>query len=259
MRTLVVVMGAVLLAGCVVESAGPPPLPPGTPFGVFAVSGDNFADIYWEPATGYVIGYDVYVSDRYNGRYDRIGSTGGTFFRDNGARNGVTYYYAVSAFDGYGISSPLSVEEAVATPRPEGYNVLLRNVRSAPGLAGFSFASFTVVPWDVTLADIYYDYDSGVPYMVAYGDIQDMGPTRDLYDVPVAPSTGWSPTQDVVLRGGYTYVVWTEDNYYAKFRVRSIAPDNVVFDFAYQLQQGNPLLKRDGDGVRHRTHVLRTR
>jgi hypothetical protein len=125
-------------------------------------------------------------------------------------------------------------------------------------LAGFGFATGQVLPWDLIATDVYYDYDQGVPYMVAYGDIQDMGPTQDLRDVPVAPGGGWAPTREVILRRGYTYVVWTEDDNYAKFRVLEIYQNMVVFDCAYQLQQGNPLLKR-GAGRGERSRTLRTR
>ncbi len=253
------ILGAVMIAGCTVDAYAPDLVAPSIPRGLFTSAGDNVIDIYWDPVPDYdVSAYMVYVSDRYNGRYEFIGSTGWPYFQDFGAVNGLTYYYAVSAVDYNGNESPLSMDQAVAVPRPEAYGVQLYSVRVNQDLAGFGFATGQVLPWDLIATDVYYDYDQGVPYMVAYGDIQDMGPTQDLRDVPVAPEGGWAPTREVILRRGYTYVVWTEDDNYAKFRVLEIYQNMVVFDCAYQLQQGNPLLKR-GAGRGERSRTLRTR
>jgi len=255
---LISILGTLIIAGCTDEFS-PDLVAPSLPRGVFTSAGDNVIDVYWDPVPDYdLASYRIYVSDRYNGRYDLIGSTGGAYFTDYGAVNGLTYFYAVSAVDYSGNESPLSLDEAVAVPRPEAYNLQLYNVRVSPEAAGFGFATAQILPYDLVATDIYYDFDQGVPYMVAYGDIQDMGPTRDLRDVPIAPSSGWAPTREVILRRGYTYVVWTEDDNYAKFRVVDIFGNLVVFDCAYQLQQGNPLLKRD-QGRGERSHTLRSR
>ena len=256
---LMLILGAVMIAGCTADPYAPDLVAPSIPRGLFTSAGDNVIDIYWDPVPDYdVSAYIVYVSDRYNGRYEFIGSTKWPYFQDFGAVNGLTYYYAVSAVDYSGNESPLSMDQAVAVPRPEAYGVQLYSVRVNQDLAGFGFATGQVLPWDLFATDVYYDYDQGVPYMVSYGDIQDMGPTQDLRDVPVAPEGGWAPTREVILRRGYTYVVWTEDDNYAKFRVLEIYQNMVVFDCAYQLQQGNPLLKR-GAGRGERSRMLRTR
>ncbi|MCB0748236.1 MAG: hypothetical protein KDC90_12320, partial [Ignavibacteriae bacterium] len=42
---------------------------------------------------------------------------------------------------------------------------------------------------------------------------------------------------------GHTYVIWTWDNHFAKVRVKAITGDRVVFDWAYQLLEGEPQLK----------------
>jgi hypothetical protein len=75
-------------------------------------------------------------------------------------------------------------------------------------------------------------------------DIQDMGPTGSILDIGTAPSSGWSSTHSVALAPGHTYVVWTWDDHYAKFRVSSVSTGRVAFDWAYQLQKSNPLMKR---------------
>ena len=258
-RGLVSILGSLMIAGCTVEEFGPDLIAPSMPRGVFTSAGDNVIDVYWDPVPDYDFAlYRVYVSDRYNGAYEFIGSTSGTYFPDYGAANGLTYFYAVSAVDYSGNESALSLDDAIAVARPEVHNVQAINVRVNQALAGYAFATARSLPWDMVATDIYYDYDQGVPYMVAYGDIRDMGPTLDLRDVPIAPEGGWASTQEVILRRGYTYVVWTEDNNYAKFRVIDILPDRVIFDCAYQLQSGNPLLKR-GTERAERSHTLRSR
>ncbi len=45
---------------------------------------------------------------------------------------------------------------------------------------------------------------------------------------------------------GHTYVFWTWDNHFAKIRISSITPDRMVFDWAYQLVEGEIMLKRSG-------------
>jgi hypothetical protein len=256
---LVTLAGSLIIGGCTVYEVEPDLIPPSMPLGVLTSAGDNVVDVSWDPVPDRdLAGYRVYVSTRYNGRYELIGTTGATYFADYGAANGLTYYYAVSAVDFSGNESALSLDEAVAVARPEFYGVQLTNVRVESARSGWAFASAQVLPWDLVATDIYYDFDAGVPYLVAYGDIQEIGPTVDLRDVPVAPAGGWSPTHEVILRRGYTYVVWTEDDNYAKFRVVDIRSDLVVFDCAYQLQQGNPLLKREG-GRSDRGGALRTR
>jgi len=73
-----------------------------------------------------------------------------------------------------------------------------------------------------------------------------MGLTSDIYDIEFAPTTGWSPTKDAIAIVGHTYVIWTWDNHFAKIRISSITSDRMVFDWAYQLQEGNIQLKTSG-------------
>jgi hypothetical protein len=70
-----------------------------------------------------------------------------------------------------------------------------------------------------------------------------MGPTTDIYDIPYAPTTGWTSATDAVAIAGHTYAIWTWDNYYAKIRVSSITTDRMIFDWAFQTVLGNPELK----------------
>jgi len=76
-----------------------------------------------------------------------------------------------------------------------------------------------------------------------------MGLTNDIYDIEFAPTTGWSETKDAIANIGHTYVFWTWDNHFAKVRISSITNERVVFDWAYQLTEGETQLKgtRNGD------------
>ncbi len=238
---------ALLIAGCEPWMEEPDYYPPAPPSGVRTSTGDNFIELFWnqngEPD---LAGYYVYVSGSYGGRYELVGTTTDEYFVDSDARNGSTYYYAVAAFDYAGNISELSRDVAYDIPRPEGYNVILYDVRIAPGSAGYDFSRYAVVAFNDTYVDMYFENYNGSLYMVVNEDtdIQDMGPTRSILDITMAPAAGWSISKDVRLEAGHTYVVWTWDDHYAKFRVTGIAPGRVVFDWAYQLVESNPLLKR---------------
>ncbi len=243
---LAVLPAAALLSGCKEYINAIDTVPPDSPRNLWTESGDNAVEIFWNRnRESDVAGYNVFVSSSYEGRYDLIGSTSSSNFLDLGARNGYTYYYAVTAFDYDGNESPLSVDVAYDVPRPEGYDVVVYNFRQFTSTSGYDFSEFHVIPFDHQYTDMYFDNDRGVPYMNVRPDtdIQDLGPTNSLLDIRVAPSNGWSPTHDVQLRVGHTYAVWTWDDHYAKFRVISLSANRVVFDWAYQLQPANPSFK----------------
>lgn len=220
--------------------------PPSSPRGIQTYTGDNLIELDWlaNPERD-VTGYRVYVSSTSNGRYQMIGSTSGTTFIDRNARNGYTYYYAVSAYDFDGNESELSRDVVYDTPRPEGYNVPLYDYRSRPNLAGYDFSAYSVVRYDAQACDLFFEYYNGAVYLNVWddSDIQDMGYTQSLYEITVAPQRGWSPTKDVPVIPGHTYVIWTWDNHFAKVRVTSVSASRVVFDWAFQLQEGNPRLR----------------
>ena len=75
-----------------------------------------------------------------------------------------------------------------------------------------------------------------------YTDIRDMGYLYDLDEIDWAPNSGWSPTGAEYAVAGHGYVVWTRDDHYAKFRITSIDIDGIYFDWAYQIDPGNPEL-----------------
>lgn len=220
--------------------------PPAPPTGIQVLNGDERVDIFWNHnRESDLAGYNVYYSYSYNGRYTLIGSTANNYFIDFGANNGERYYYAVTAYDYNGNESDLSHDVVYAVPRPEGFNQTIFDYRRFPNNAGYSFANYSVVRYDDQNSDVFFENYQGTYYLVVWDDtdIQDMGSTSDIYDIPYAPSSGWSPSKDVIARVGHTYVIWTWNNHYAKIRVKNITPDRVVFDWAYQLVKGEPMLK----------------
>jgi len=221
-------------------------IPPKSPKNIYSITGDNWVELHWQNNYEQDLdGYNVYRGNSYFGKYELIGSTKRNYFVDYTAKNGNTYYYAITAFDYSGNESELSTDVVYDTPRPEGYNQVVFDFRKFPGNSGYDFSSYSVVPYNSDNCDMFFDNDNGKYYMVVYDDtdIQDMGPTTDIYDIDKAPISGWSPTKDVRLYVGHTYVVWTWDNHYAKFRVKYISNERVVFDWAYQLVEGNRELK----------------
>lgn len=226
------------------------PLPPTN---IKTITGDNRVDIYWDPSPDRdVAGYNVYYSYSYNGKYILIGNTTNTYFVDNGAQNGTTYYYAVTAYDYNGNESELSYDVVYDTPRPEGFNQAIFDYLQYPDIAGYDFSNYQVVPYDGNDADFFFENYNGIYYLDVWDDtdIQDMGQTQDIYDISYAPTSGWVPLNEgenikyVEAKLNHTYVVWTWDNHYAKVRIKEITPQRVVFDWAYQLVEGNKELKR---------------
>ncbi|HET9887874.1 MAG TPA: hypothetical protein VFR10_10195 [bacterium] len=236
---------------------------PAVPTGVTTVTGDGFVDIYWNPVfQENVAGYGVYRSATLNGQYNRIATVTGVesnFHRDTGLVNGVTVFYAVDAFDQQGNESDLSYEDAFDTPRPAGQNVTVAARQVNSGSSAIDFSDYAlptfVTSFTAADADLFFQQSNGVLYAKGtqiagvWNDIQDLGFTETMDDVSWSPAEGWSIALDgVELIVGHTYVVWTWDSYFAKFRVVQLlgptiaAPTGAVIDWAYQVDQNNPEL-----------------
>ena len=250
-------MSVLLLAGCRDNSTSVRDVtPPAAPRGVYTVTGDGEVFVSWLANTeGDVAGYRIYVAPCESGSscpYDRVGSTTGTTFTVTGLTNGVTRYYAVAAYDRAGNESDLSYQTLFDTPRPEGFGRSLNNYLDIDAGSGYDFSAFTARPWDDPATDMYFGDNGSVKQMFVpdfQTDIQDAGYASSLDAVDFAPSAGWSPTGSVELIAGHCYVVWTRDDHYAKFRVTELTPSSpgvpatVTFDWAYQVDPGNPELR----------------
>ncbi|MCB0744966.1 MAG: hypothetical protein KDC67_13745 [Ignavibacteriae bacterium] len=230
--------------------------PPSPPENVKTYVGDNLVEITWaENHERDIAGYNIYFSFTYWGDYELIGNTGGNYYVDYDAKNGELYYYAVAAYDYDGNESELSYDEVYGVARPEGMNQAMYDYNLFPNNSGYDFSEFKVVPYnsnsDNASADIFFENYNGEFYFNVWDDtdIQDMGYTDSFLDIYYAPIDGWvpiAPDENVKYTKaliGHTYVIWTWDNHFAKVRVKAITGDRVVFDWAYQLLEGEPQLK----------------
>jgi hypothetical protein len=220
--------------------------PPAAPKNIYVFNGDRRVDIEWDRnREGDLAGYNIYYSYSYDGKYTLIGSTERNYFADYDVINGNKFYYAVTAYDFNGNESKLSNDAVYAVPRPEGFSQSIFDYLRFPDNSGYSFRKYRVVPFDSDLADFFFENFRGEFWLDVWddSDIQDMGPTNDIYDIPFAPAGGWSPYKDAEAIPGHTYVIWTWDNHYAKIRIKSITRDRVVFDWAFQLVEGERMLK----------------
>jgi len=235
--------------------------PPSIPRGVVVQNGDNRVDIFWDKnRESDLSGYNIYYSDSYDGRYQLIGSSDFNNFTDYDAVNGNTYYYAVTAYDFNGNESDLSKDVVYSTPRPEGFNQSIFDYRRFPNNAGYSFSDYSVYPYDDLNTDFFFEKYNNTFYLDVWDDtdIQDMGATSDIYDIEFAPTSGWSDTKDAIAIVGHTYVFWTWDNHFAKVRISQITGDRVVFDWAYQLVEGEIQLKGLQGGGNSRGEMKRS-
>jgi hypothetical protein len=257
-------LAILLLAGCndedtiiyVEDSA------PAVPTGVYTITGDGQVTVVWNPVREEdIAGYGVYRnSTGLNDEYFRIATIDDpevTTYVD-AVTNGVTYYYAVDAFDHAGHESALSYEAAFDTPRPEGFGARVHARLDDPTRSGLDFSdhgtSRFVTAWDAPDTDVFFQTVGSVLFAKGTvignlpNDIQDMGWTGSLDDISWAPEDGWSVAPNgVEIIKDHTYVVWTYDNFFAKFRVTSITriagtPVSATFDWAYQIDPGNPEL-----------------
>ncbi len=236
--------------------------PPAPPTNVQVTAYDNEVDISWNRSlAGDFSHYNVYVNNSYQGDYLRIASVQNNFYADLDVNNGTTYYYAVTAVDVHGNESELSYDLAYAIPRPEGFNEIVFDYRNYPDASGYSFANQTVVPYSSQDADFFFENYQGTFYIDVWADtdLQDVGATASIYDVTVAPTTGWVPLaqgenikySEAIV--GHTYIIWTVDNHFAKIRITNITAQRLQFDWAYQLIEGETHLKKitRGSSDRH--------
>ena len=240
----------IALAGCDSHDTvvAPPQdtVPPAAPQALYSVTGDGKVTLNWVKNTEPdLAGYRVYMGPAYVGPYNPITTTGTTTFVIGGLTNGTTSYFAVAAYDAAGNESDLSVENVYDTPRPAGTHVTLAPQANEPDAAsGYDFAAHTVRLSADPATDVYFIVSGGTRLMVvkdAVTDIQDAG-YHVLDDLDWAPDAGWSPTGTAELAVGHSYYVWTRTNHYAKFVVTALSDSQVKFDWAYQVDAGNPQL-----------------
>ena len=216
------------------------------PSGLYSVTGDGEVFLYWAPVQDADVDeFVIYRANDPEGVFYEIGHTSRDYFVDGNVTNGRTYFYGVTSVDHCGHESELSYQIAFDTPRPEGFGDRIHDANGDGWRrSAWEFDSYRAVPWDHSGADIYFVWADGVPFLVAVDldtDIQDAG-YAGFDDVDWAPVDGWSPTGTVEVIPGHVYVVWTRDNHFAKVRARALEGDSLIFDWAYQIDPGNPEL-----------------
>ncbi|TFH64019.1 MAG: hypothetical protein E4G91_07125 [Candidatus Zixiibacteriota bacterium] len=263
----------VFVAGCtedkVVKAVGEVPA---VPTGVSSITGDRQVEIDWRGNNDRDVtdGYGVYrYTHTVDGvdQYELLGTvlaSAGVIYEGDDVRwysyvdrdvtNGITYYYAVNAYNRYG-ESELSRIDAMDTPRPEG-NAVLRDFHTYPSNAGFDFSRARIVRYDAGDADVFFEYDPDLEAFFLFAgnnevDIQDYGYTNDLTSVgwgDPGGGEGWSAVGWLELIEHHSYIIWTADDHYATIRIEATNDDpnqlSINIRWAYQTDDGNPELKR---------------
>ncbi|MCP4706170.1 MAG: hypothetical protein GY865_16345 [candidate division Zixibacteria bacterium] len=222
---------------------------PAVPQGVYSITADEAIYIYWLPVQDNDLDYyRIWYSSSADGVYEYIGSSSDESYIDNDVDNGVTYYYAVSAVDLAGNESELSYETIFDTPRPESYDQDLYDANNFAANSGFDLSVGAVVANNSISADFYIDYDTDLDaFFINVADvdtdIQDMGYTVDFDEIGYAPADGWSYVGWVEVIVGHTYIIWTNNDHFAKIRVTDADYNDfeyITFDWAYQTSVTDP-------------------
>ncbi|NNK62749.1 MAG: hypothetical protein HKO98_06010 [Gemmatimonadetes bacterium] len=251
----------------------PPPVP-GQPV-VVALDDANY--VTWDAAARSADDfafYRVYLVDQ--GAGFLLGETDSEGFLDLLAPNGATQAYFVSAVDDSGHESGGSAA-AEGTPRPDFHGEVVYDYFARPDLAGFAFQAdeFTdpIVDGDSPARHFRMEVDADGwwlvpgPGVTVYGSgfettALKCGPGADAgcTALEVAPTSGYQAV-DLALFTQTTYVLRIPGNggdRFAVIRVELLGFDQagdplMIFDWAYQLQVGNPnLAPRGAIGTRAR-------
>ena len=104
---------------------------PAPPTSLVATPGYNTAGLTWASSLG-ATGYNVKRSITNGGSYTALGTASGTSYTDSTAVNGTTYYYVVSASNGFGESA--NSAQATATPSAVSSATTLTSSLGASGV-----------------------------------------------------------------------------------------------------------------------------
>ena len=251
-----------------VEVFVPSPVPPADPAGVEVVAMDNANYIRWSDnargAEDFSF-YRVYLAGA--GADDfLLGETDSEGFLDLLALNGDSYSYFLTAVDVDGHESPGSVM-ATGTPRPDFHGEWIYAHEDVPAQSGFRFATndqdYPILSGNSPARHFRLEIDAAGWWLVP-------GPDAEIYDgywettalkcgvaadagctsVDQAPLTGYT-THDMPMFPQSTYVLRVRGDdgglHYGTIRATLLGYDQagdalMIFDWAYQLQAGNPNL-----------------
>jgi len=251
-----------------VEVFVPAPDPPADPTGVEVVALDNANFIRWgdnaRNATDFSF-YRVYL-DEGGGEVFFLGETDSEGFLDLLAFNGETSDYFVTSVDDQGHESTGS-SLASGTPRPDYHGEWIYAYADVPGSAGFRFTqdelTYPIVDGDSPDRHFRVEVDAQGWWLVP-------GPGTQIYDglfdttalkcgvdsdsdcvsLDEAPLSGYT-SLDMALYPQTTYALKVQGDdgqtHFGAVRVTLLGTDQegsaiMIFDWAYQLQAGNPNL-----------------
>ncbi len=251
-----------------VEVAVPQPVPPPVPTGLEVVGLDRAVYLHWSDnarsANDFSF-YRVYL-DASDGTQYLLGNTDSEGFLDGLAANGETYSYYVTSVDDQGHESAAGVEVS-GTPRPDYHGEWLYGFSDQPSLSGFRFQTDEsidpVVPGTSPDRHFRLEVDTQGWWLVPSSEASvyptdfattalrcGVGADASCVDLPVAPTSGYV-SQAVALYAQSSYVLRVRGDdglsHYAVIRVDLLGYDQngyaiMIFDWAYQLQPGNPSL-----------------
>jgi len=250
LTALFLITSLIWVFGCDSDDSFEPDIdPPAIPRGVISITGDEQVVIEWFPnGERDLAGYQIWRSED-DDNFDLLAEVSEDTSRyvDRDVRNGVTFFYAVSAFDLDDNESDLSPELVVDTPRPSGNNITLNDFDIFPERSGFDLSrpEKGAIAWDVTTTDVYFGFDTEVNVSYLYSDnsteMQDMGYHDSFDELDVSPELGFT-TEFVELIDGHIYALFTPDGNFAKIHVNAVSDNSVTFDWAYQTDPENPEL-----------------
>ena len=248
-----------------VPSFTPPPVP--TDLEVVALDATNY--IRWNDnarSDSDFSAYRVYLLSDQGATQTLLGGSDSPGFLDALAENGVTSTYAVSSVDVFGHESGTSVSRP-GTPRPDFTGELVYSFVDEPTLSGFRFSESDQV--DPIVAG-----GSPTRHFRLETDVSGWwlvpGPSAEVFpegvfttelkcgvaadpqcqDWTTAPLSGYSPVE-IAVEPEFTYVWRVVEGggvvHYGAVRVTLLGTDQagselMIFDWAYQLQSGNPQL-----------------
>ncbi len=248
-----------------VPSFTSPPVP--TDLEVVALDATNY--IRWNDdarSDSEFSAYRIYLLSDQGATQTLLGESDSPGFLDALAENGVTSSYAVSSVDFYGHESGNSLS-AQGTPRPDFTGELVYSFMDEPDLSGFHFSNsdqLDPIVTGVSLTRHFRLETDAFGWWLVPGPFAEVFPegvlTTELkcgvaadaqcQDWTTAPLSGYSPVE-VAVEPELTYMWRVVDGVgvvrYGAIRVALLGTDQtgaalMIFDWAYQLQGGNPLL-----------------
>ena len=256
-----------------VEVFVPNPVPPPVPDGPFVIALDGANFFTWGTDSRGVSDFAFYrvYQDAGTTSY-LLGETDSEGFLDLLAANGTTYDYFVTAVDSDGHESVGSAF-ASGTPRPDFHGEWIYDHFDDPTASGFRFSddesTYPILSGTDANRDFHVERDLGGAWWLVPNTGTSIYPTgfattalkcgagadAGCTDVSVAPSSGYT-TADVELLPQTTYVIRIDSGgtaYYGAIRVVFQGFDQngdamMIFDWAFQLQAGNPNLAPPSGG-----------